>query len=118
MTPCPCARKWLAEMVEEGMRRRPEGEGAAWVLGWLLSESSLPMRRADGIIAELSKAKRASESRAIALRRQVCELKREWAGLDAISSALTKAARPRVQKQKNELGEKIIKLEEELDKLL
>jgi len=73
MTPCPCARKWLAEMVEEGLRRKPESEGARWVLGWLLSESNLPMRRADGIMRELERQEVNTAFRALAI-----ELKKEW----------------------------------------
>jgi hypothetical protein len=57
MTPCPCARKWLAEMVEEAVRRRPEGEGARWVLEWLLREATnLPAARQEGIQRELARS--------------------------------------------------------------
>jgi hypothetical protein len=57
MTLCPCARKWLAEMVEEAMRRRPEGEGARWVLGWLLANATnLPPQIILGIERELARS--------------------------------------------------------------
>lgn len=55
MTPCPCARTWLSEMVEEAMRRKPKDKGASWVVGWLLHQAtSLPRVRQDAIMKELS----------------------------------------------------------------
>lgn len=56
MTPCPCARAFFSEMVEEAMRRRPKNRGALWVLGWLLSHATdLPLVRQDGIMRELER---------------------------------------------------------------
>lgn len=41
--------KYLAEMIEEGLRRRPHWQGAEWVLEWLAYESDLPRARVRGI---------------------------------------------------------------------
>lgn len=53
LEPCPCAREWLAAMVEEGVRRRPADMGAAWLLNWLLAESNLNTREQDYIVKKL-----------------------------------------------------------------
>jgi hypothetical protein len=55
VTPCPCARAWLSEMIEEALRRRPPGADATWVVDWLLKQATnLPIARQNGIIKELT----------------------------------------------------------------
>lgn len=57
LQPCTCAREWLAAMIEEGMRRKPQDAGPAWLVGWLLKESNMSIREQDGVLLELVKVK-------------------------------------------------------------
>jgi len=58
MTPCPCARAWLSEMVEEALRRKPADADASWVVDWLLKRATdLTIARQDAIMKELENRK-------------------------------------------------------------
>lgn len=60
LEPCPCAREWLAAMVEEGLHR--EDRGTAWLLWWLLDNSNLPRARARAIMRQLAETDIARQS--------------------------------------------------------
>lgn len=109
MTPCPCARAWLAEMVEEGLRRKPKGEGATWLVDWLLRQATnLPIARQNTIMRELGDKTR--------LRKEAEDLKRAWGVIDRMlgEGKLNKATRSVLQEEKKQIGEKILELEKKI----
>lgn len=59
LAPCPCAREWLAAMVEEAMRRKPADAGPIWLVGWLLGEARMSIKEQDAIMKKLEEADQA-----------------------------------------------------------